>query len=146
MKAIRLTFFGFLLLVAAAGAAVAAEGDTAAAGKDAYKQLPLRRDTEDHGLGWGVLALLGVIGVAAVLVSARVRKTGRAWPVAGLASVGWPKAAAQRVEVLERRNLNTACTVVLVRWDDEEVLLGCTAQSVALIARRPAGAPMPEQA
>jgi len=122
----------------------AADGD--AAGKDAYKQLPLRRDAEDNGMGWGVLAFLGMIGLAAVVVSSRIRKTGRAWPLPGLASVAWPKAAPQRIEILERRNLNAACTVVLVRWDGDEVLLGCTAQSVSVISRRPAAPPAQEQA
>lgn len=121
-------------LMLAAHAVPAAE--ESAAGRDALKQLPLRRDADDGGMGWTVLAFLAALGVVSFVVSARARKGGAGgWPSAGLLG-----GKGTRVVVLERRSLNNACTVCLVRWDDEEVLLGCTAHSVSVISRRPAAA------
>ena len=139
-----LALFAAALLCAGATASHAA-GDVPAANSDAYKLLPLRRDVEDSGVGWKVLAFLGVVGVAAFLISARGRKAGRPWALPGLASAAWPKARPQRIEIVERRHLNAACTVCLVRWDGEEVLLGCTSQSVSVISRRPVAPLQQEQ-
>lgn len=128
---------GGAVLAIAALPALAADSETATGSKEAYKQLPLRRDGDDAGMGWTVLAFLAALGAIAFIVSARVRRNG----LGGLGAAGLLGNKVQRLEVLERRSLNTASTVCLVRWDGEELLLGCTAQSVSVLSRRPAPAP-----
>lgn len=127
---------GVVLLSAASHPVAGAASADAAAAQGAYKQIPLRRDADEADIAWG---LVGVVGVAVVLVVARAGRTGGRWPRRGL--VAWRKSPSlpPRVQVIERRGLNAACTLYLVRWDNEEVLLACAAQGVSLIARRSAG-------
>lgn len=118
------------------GDGVASAG--AAPTQDAYKHLPLKRDKEETGSSaWTVVAILAGLGVGVVLLTSHRRQGGAAWPTPALSRWAARRALPRRMAVVERLGLHAGCAVYLVRWDDEEVLLGCTSQSVSLIGRRP---------
>lgn len=101
-------------------------------------QLPLRRADQEAAvtsLGWRSLFLLLMVGAG-----------GGAWllwrrgmvPGGGEASLhGRLPGELPAVRRLSSHALTPQASVHAVRWQGEELLLGCTAQQVTLLARRP---------
>ena len=130
---------GVVMLGAVPRPAMGAAAAGAAPAQEPYQQLPLRRDSDGSGASaWMWLALLAGAGIVLVLVAAKSRRSGHAWPPPALARWAARHPRPARIQVIERRGLHAGCTLYLVRWDDEEVLLGCTSQTVSLIGRRAA--------
>lgn len=112
----------------------------AASGQTQLSQLPLRRDAAVGGsiaesAGWAALFVAGLASVAFVMIRRRTLPgsgPGGSWlrPVAG---ASMPKA-------LWRMSLTQQASLHLVEWRGEELLLGCTPQSVTILARRALGA------
>jgi flagellar biogenesis protein FliO len=126
-----------LLLAMALAVAVNAHAGTAdpgpppgAANAESGAPIPFKRDTESTGERSGrvAAALLVVLaaGAAAIMV---VR---RRW-APGLAA---PKS--RRLQLLEVQRVGVKSAVVLVRWDQEELLLAQGEGSMQLLARRDA--------
>jgi MYXO-CTERM domain-containing protein len=101
--------------------------------------LPLRRDAAagSDAPGWvpsaALLALTGIVGVWLVRRRSVAKATGlpgspRAVPLIRIASLG----------------LTPQASVHVVRWNGEELVLGCTAQQVTLLSRRTPPAQEPE--
>lgn len=103
-----------------------------AAGAEPASTIPFRQDQEGSAdlAGRALVALLvcGVAGAAGIHFLRR-----RGLP-AGMA----PLRGSRRVRVLEVQSIGLKNAVVLLRWDDEEILIshgeGCPAQ---VLARRP---------
>lgn len=93
--------------------------------------LPLRRDA-DHVQGpgsWATPALLvGLTGGAWVVWRRFGRRRAR----------GLRDGERSNVQRLASQALTPHASVHAVRWNGEELLLGCTAQQVTLLSRRPA--------
>lgn len=111
-------------------------GASAAVPGSLPRDLPLRRDADGAGAGegapWLALSVLAGLGLgAAVFVLRRRGARGllQAWGRAA------PGAAMERVA---SQPLTPQASVHVVRWQGEELLLGCTAGQVTLLARRPA--------
>jgi flagellar biogenesis protein FliO len=97
--------------------------------------LPLRRGEASgpQDTSWvSVLLLFGLLLAAAAVVVHRRSAKGllQSWKTL------WP--AASCVERLSSQALTTHASIHAVRWNDEELLLGCTPQQVTVLARRPA--------
>lgn len=110
-----------------------------ASGQVQFPDIPLRRDhaageSAGAAVAWAVLFLAVVAGVGLVVV----RKGGRG----GLRrpAAGWLRAGANDKvpKVLGRMALTQQASVHVVEWKGEELLLGCTSQTVAVLARAPA--------
>lgn len=109
-----------------------------ASGQVQFPEIPLRRDgaTGESGAGsvaWALLFLAVVAGVGFALVrkgGTAGSRTGSGWLRAG-AAAGAPKS-------LGRTALTQQASVHVIEWKGEELLLGCTSHSVALLARAPA--------
>lgn len=87
-------------------------------------------------LPWpGLLLLVGLVAGAGGLVWRR--RAG--WPRAGMWRVVQPRRT-EPVVRLAGRPLTPQASVHVVRWNDEELLLGCGPQQVTVLARRPAPA------
>lgn len=104
-----------------------------------FPQLPLKRDSDsDRSLagstGWAVVFLAVLAGVGFVLVR---RKTG----ISPKGRWNWPHRApdSMALTVLERSALTSQASLHVVRWNAEELLLGCTSNEITLLARRPVG-------
>ena len=110
----------------------------AASGHPQFPQIPLHRDA---GAGrsiagtavWTAL-FLGVLAAAGFVLVRRRGLTGFT-PLAG-----WlpPAAGASNPKALARISLTQNASLHVVQWQGEELLLACTPQSVALLARRDA--------
>ncbi len=113
---------------------------TAASGQAQFSQLPLRRDT---GLGESIAESAGwaVLFVAVLAAAGFVMVRRRALPGLGPGS-HWLRPAAKTSvpKALWRTSLTQQASLHLVEWQGEELLLGCTPQSVSLLARRAGGA------
>lgn len=117
----------------------AAPGSTAPA---LPQTLPLRRDapaTGESGSWLPAALLVAVITAGGALV---LRRRGLA---------GWAQlrkgASATRgggIARLSSQALTAQASVHAVRWGSEEILLGCTAHAVTVLARRPLPLPSPE--
>lgn len=101
--------------------------------------LPLRRDAADdafslQGIAWAIV-LLSIFAVGAVVVARRsgTRGGGLRWPMKASPDAGTPRLAGRAV-------LSPQAQVCNVKWGDEELLIGVTAQSLTLLARRTAEA------
>ena len=137
-KRMRRAFTALIFLLALAGASLAQPQPpaTAASGQAQLSQIPWRRDSSAgepivQSAGWAVLFVGVVAGVGFVLIRRRGRReTGAGWmPFSIGANV--PKAP-------WRMALTQQATLHLVEWQGDELLLGCTPQSVTLLARRAA--------
>jgi hypothetical protein len=123
-----------LLPACAVGSCAASAGEPAAAPAAPAvlpASLPLRRDAVagNDAPGWApsvvVLVLTGMVGIWSVRRRSMARATAlsgssRAVPLTRLASVA----------------LTPQASVHVVRWNGEELVLGCTAQQVTLLSRR----------
>jgi LPXTG-motif cell wall-anchored protein len=129
--------------VASPSASAAARPLAAASGPGAqqFPDIPLRRDDADTGGGaqsvvTAALFLAVIAGAGLFLVRRRMPGAfagkGPAWLTSPAASAT-PK-------VLGRTALTNQASVHTVEWGGEELLLGCTPQSVTVLARRPAQA------
>jgi hypothetical protein len=112
----------------------------AAVGGEPFAQLPLRRDADESGSSWGPLAFVGVLGALAIVASVFLRKGRRAGAPAKWGLRAWTtKGQESRISIIERHDLNSACTLFLVRLDDEELLVGCTSHAVSVMTVRKSG-------
>jgi hypothetical protein len=118
----------------ASSASSSRQGDTGA-----FPQLPLKRDSDSDSslassMGWAVVFLAVLAGVGFVLVQ---RKTG----ISPKGRWNWPHRApdSAALTVLERSALTSQASLHVVRWNAEELLLGCTPNEITLLARRPVG-------
>lgn len=104
-------------------------------------QLPLRRDGQEGSgtpvLGWRAASLLLLAGGAGGWLLWR-----RGLLVRGTAP---PPRGAPAVQRLSSQALTPQASVHSVRWQGEDLLLGCTAQQVTLLARRPTQAASREE-
>lgn len=104
-----------------------------------FPDLPLKRDatasaSASGSVAWTVLFLAVVAGVGMVLIRRRGVEGLRPPP-------GWFRAGASNAGVPVARGrtaLTQQASVHVVEWKGEELLLGCTPHSVALLARAPA--------
>ncbi|MBE7367184.1 flagellar biosynthetic protein FliO [Ramlibacter pallidus] len=103
------------------------------------KDLPLRRDPPASGDGapWTAAVVLGLLAIGAMAVVVRRRGAG-----ALLGGRGTVRPTGAQVAKLASLPLTPQASVHAVRWDGEELLLGCTAQQVTVLARRPAPGPV----
>lgn len=111
---------------------------TAASVQSQFPQLPLRRDAPAGGsvaesLAWAAL-LVAALAAAGFLIVQRKNwtntKAGRSWLR--------PAAKPRTPKPLGRTLLTQQCSLHVVEWNGEELLLGCTPQTVSLLTRRPA--------
>lgn len=116
----------------------------AASAQSQFPQLPLRRDAAAgdsvaETLGWAALLVIGAAGAALVVLRRGVlpRIRADAWLRSSAGNTG-PK-------LLGRTALTQQASLHVVEWHGEELLLGCTAQSVAVLSRRPADPPKEKQ-
>jgi flagellar biogenesis protein FliO len=132
-----------LVLGQAAPAQSRPVANTGAPGEVQFPQIPLRRDSGAgssiaESAGWAAL-MLAAVAAAGFFVIRRGKVPGlgkaRRWlrPAAGHSA---PKA-------LGRTSLTQQASLHVIEWRGEELLLGCTPQSVALLARRQLD-PLPE--
>lgn len=131
--------FSFGCAQAAPEVEPAHQAGAAASARVQFPELPLRRDAAPGestaaSIAWAVLFLAVVAGAGFVLV----RRGG----IAGLRpGAGWPRPGtsnAGRPVSLGRTALTQQASVHVIEWKGEELLLGCTSHSVALLARAPA--------
>ena len=125
---------------AVASAATAASGAIAqpAASRAQFSELPFKRDTPSgtapmETFGWTILILS--ILAAAIFVAARRRLA----PALNASATRWLRTAppsGSLPKLIGRTSLAPHATLHTVEWNGEELLLGCTAQSVTLVARR----------
>lgn len=109
-----------------------------ASGQVQFPEIPLRRDgaageSTGGSIAWAVLFLAVLAGVGFAVV----RRGG----IAGLRpGAGWlrPGASDGVPKALGRMALTQQVSVHVIEWKGEELLLGCTSHSVALLARAPA--------
>jgi flagellar biogenesis protein FliO len=121
---------GALCTASAADQPTPAPREAAAAGA-LPATLPLRRDasTAAEPANWGFsLLLLAVTGAAGGWMLWRRGARGRLLPV---------RAESAGVQRLTSQALTAQASVHAVQWHGEELLLGCTAQQVTLLGRRP---------
>jgi len=119
-----------------AGQAVAPQEAASAPGR-----LPLRQGGDEAGPFTALGPLIAVLGVAAIGLWFWVNLRGRG--MAGgtpLARWGMTARGQGRIEVVERTALSPTSTLVLVRWDDTELLLAASAQGIAVLSQRKVGA------
>lgn len=98
-----------------------------------FPQLPLKRDAAVQPesidtFTWSGLMVLGLAGVALVVFRKRLPKL--------------RTASMQELRSSQRTALTQQCSVHVVEWNGEELLVGCSQNSVSLLARRHAR-PMP---
>ena len=116
---------------ATAGAPPAVSAADKPAGLPAH--LPLKRDPADASEGSPWVMLLVLLGLSAGAGWLVLRQRGaesllRAWRV--------PKAKAG-IERIGSEVLTPQASVHVLRWQDEDLLLACTATQVTLLSRRP---------
>ena len=113
-----------------------------AASEMQFPGLPLQRTSTDEPgslqlFGWLMLILLAFV-IGAVVIARR-----NGWPNAlsalGIQRLAKPGQSAAPV-VLGRTALSPLLVVYALKWGDDELLVGCTAQSSTLLARRPCAA------
>ena len=103
-----------------------------------YAQIPLQRDAAADGsaiasAGWAALFLAVVAGAGFVIV----RRKSIAGP---RQSAGWlrrAEPAPSTPKPLGRLPLTPQASLHVIEWQGEELLLGCTSQSVSVLARHP---------
>lgn len=85
-----------------------------------------------------VLSLLLCLGIAISVIVMLKRNGGRlrAGTLRGLVARGLP--AAQRIQVIESRRISTHADLCLVRCDDVEYVVLCSAQHQQLLSEKPA--------
>lgn len=132
------------LLAAPAAGQVATPPETSASAASAPARLPFRQVGDDAGPLSAMGPLLAVMGIAAIglwfWLNLRGRGMNASVPLARWGGMGAGKG---RVVVLERTSLTPTSAIVLVRWDDTELLVATSAQSVTVLSERkvPAAAP-----
>jgi flagellar biogenesis protein FliO len=91
--------------------------------------IPFKRDPEssEQLVGRTALSLLLCLAVGVGAIHLIRRRTG----------VGRPMVAGRRLQVIETQRLGAKASLVLVRWDHEELLLAQGEREVALVARAP---------
>lgn len=103
--------------------------------------LPLRRDKPDNGagtagLGFGMALLVGLICLAIYVAMPRRGGQGRpAWK--DLLSGNVSSKGQGTLSRISSQTLTPQASVHAVTWHGEELLLGCTPQSVTVLARHP---------
>jgi hypothetical protein len=129
---------GSVSLAGAVGAQQPAGSTSAPASESARglpKDLPLKREppSQAEGPSWAaLLMLLALAGGGAALVLRRRRPAGwlRPWRAARSGS---------GLERIASQSLTQQASVHAVRWQGEELLLGCTGTEVTVLSRRQAG-------
>lgn len=118
--------------------------EVAASAPTQFPQIPLRRDapagdSAAETLGWAALLLIAAAGAALVIL--------RRGALPGMRAGAWlrPPAGATGPKLLGRTALTQQASLHVVEWHGEELLLGCTAQSVGVLSRRPAEPPKETQ-
>jgi hypothetical protein len=107
------------------------------ASASAPAKLPLRQGGDDAGPFTAMGPLLAVMGVAAIGLWFWLNLRGRG--MAGVPAMGrWGGMVRGqgRVQVVERTALSPTSAIVLVRWDDSELLIATTAQGVTVLSER----------
>jgi hypothetical protein len=121
---------GLVMLTASLAWAVPAYAQSqppaAAASQAQFPQIPLRRDAPADGamaetIGWAALLLIAAAGAGLVVLRRGALPRG-----------------AQGPKVIGRTALTQQASLHVVEWQGEELLLGCTTQSVVVLTRRPA--------
>lgn len=97
------------------------------------ENLPLQRG-DAVGLPFSIELLL-VLLLAAVVVAAFVLQRRRGGPLGRLLA-GWATSAPGTLEVVRAVRLTPGASLHVVRWDNEELLLSCTAAEVSVLSRR----------
>lgn len=118
--------------------AQAAPGHTASA-EAQPAAIPFRVDAgSDRSITQSAVLTLVFLAVVAGagLVSIRYRK--RSGPRRS-GSWLWPVASSSKLKPLEQTSLTQHASVHVIEWNGEELLLGCTSHSVALLARKSVG-------
>jgi flagellar biogenesis protein FliO len=108
---------------------------SAPASTPALSNIPLRRDEPARSEGPSMLVVVAVLSVLVAIATFAMRRRGaqgllRAWQQRS----GVPTADITR---MASQPLTAQTSIHVVRWNDEELLLGCTPQQVTLLARRP---------
>jgi hypothetical protein len=111
---------------------------TAGPAQSQFPQLPLRREATSDGslaesLVWAAL-LVAALAASGFLIVQRKNRTGTN------AGRSWLRPAAKPwlPKPLGRISLTQQCSLHVVEWNGEELLLGCTPQAVSLLKRRSA--------
>lgn len=107
-------------------------------GQAQFPQLPLQRASDASGASADILAWAAVMVLAALVAGwIWAKRGGGTWRGAALR---WNVRRASRdaPTTVARTSLTPAASLHVVEWQGEELLLGCTAQSIAILARRPA--------
>ncbi|MDB5874606.1 MAG: hypothetical protein JWQ07_4048 [Ramlibacter sp.] len=103
-----------------------------------FPDLPLKRDSDPAtpGMGsaiWAIAVLLAVLAAGGVLLRKGKRpQFNRNWR-----DFLKPKSSLSAAKVLSKTGLTAQASLHVVEWNGEEMLLGCTQASVAILARRP---------
>jgi len=127
-------------LIAAAAAALVLGGavqaqPAAASAASASASIPFKQDkqtpTELSGRVFASLLVCLLVGGAVVYLLRRRGLGGLPLPL--------PLQKARRVQLLEVQRIGMKHSLVLVRWDDEELLLGQSEGRMDLVARKRAG-------
>jgi hypothetical protein len=137
---LRLSAAALVILLAAPPAALAQNRlpATVASAQGQFPQLPLRRDAPPDGwmaqsLGWAAFLVVALAAAGFLIVQRKNRTSinpGRSWL--------WPSAKPCTPKLLGRTLLTQQCSLHVIEWNGEELLLGCTPQTVSLLTRRPA--------
>lgn len=131
--------FAAAALLAFAALAHAQPEPSAAASAASAAPIPFKQErqttTELSGQVLGSLLVCLLVGGGVIYL---LRKRG----IAGLPALQ----KSRRVQVLEVQRTGARQALVLVRWDDEELLLGQSDSQLQLIARKPASPPATEAA
>ncbi|MBC5785108.1 flagellar biosynthetic protein FliO [Ramlibacter sp. USB13] len=140
-RCLRRIGLAFLLSCGAAAAAATEPAPAAPAVTSLPASLPLRRDAAAPPSApgwWSSLAVLTLVGAGGAWTVWR-RLARRRPPLAG----GAEDSHAVRVS---SQALTAHASVHVVRWNGEELLVGCTGQQLQLLARRPGSAAPQEPA
>ena len=117
-------------------AAARAPGASAAAGTRLSPALPLKRDEGSNDPAQMVLVSAGLVLAVALGGYIALRRSGR---LSTGISAAWGGRTQPTLRTGARLPLTQHASVHVVRWGDEELLLGSTPQQVTLLARRALG-------
>ena len=103
----------------------------------ASSRLPLRTAGADDSPMAAVGPMIAVLGIGALGLWVWIATRGRG--AGGLRLGRWLAAGPDtpRLQVLERAALMPGCTLCVVRWGENEILLACSDKAVTLVSQRP---------